>query len=213
MLCDKCDELLRRWRVARDDPRPLCRLCGARWVPPEGVDASVTDCKQCRSVPPKPRPAIAQPGNDTPYPLADVLTRLADAADHLLKAHDCDAHGYEGVGYARDAARRMAKEIQDAIDAPPKPRPSFDVLRVIYNTAFDAACDVKRTDNDEAPHLAALRAVIAALDGTEPVGVALPDNETLGRIIETAYEAVDADVSVNYYDEIGAILRERLMKP
>lgn len=44
---------------------------------------------------------------DTPYPLREVLEQLADAADHLLGTHSCDAHGYEGVGLARDAARRM----------------------------------------------------------------------------------------------------------
>jgi len=44
---------------------------------------------------------------DTPYPLREVLAQLADAAEHLLNAHSCDAHGYEGVALARDAARKM----------------------------------------------------------------------------------------------------------
>ncbi len=47
-------------------------------------------------------------GVGTAWPAGDVLTRLADAADHLLGSHSCDAHGYEGVTYARDAARRIA---------------------------------------------------------------------------------------------------------
>jgi hypothetical protein len=44
-------------------------------------------------------------GYGTPWPLHEVLTKLADAADHLLLGHDCDRHGWELVGSARDAAR------------------------------------------------------------------------------------------------------------
>jgi hypothetical protein len=44
---------------------------------------------------------------DTAYPVREVLEQLADAADHLLGTHSCDAHGYEGVGLARDSARRI----------------------------------------------------------------------------------------------------------
>jgi hypothetical protein len=39
------------------------------------------------------------------FPVADVLRILADAADHLLKDHDCDTDGWELIGSARDAAR------------------------------------------------------------------------------------------------------------
>jgi hypothetical protein len=38
-----------------------------------------------------------------------VLERLADAADHLRGAHNCDAHGHEGVLYAAQAAREHVK--------------------------------------------------------------------------------------------------------
>lgn len=50
-------------------------------------------------------------GADTSWPLADVLTRLADAADHLLRDHDCDRQGWEGVTVARDKAREYAKAL------------------------------------------------------------------------------------------------------
>ncbi len=50
-------------------------------------------------------------GFDTSYPVHEVLRLLADAADHLLKAHDCDAHGWEVVGGARDAAREILKRL------------------------------------------------------------------------------------------------------
>jgi hypothetical protein len=48
---------------------------------------------------------------DTPWPLKDILSRLADGADHLLAVHCCDhccdPHGYEDLMAARDAARRL----------------------------------------------------------------------------------------------------------
>jgi len=50
-------------------------------------------------------------GNDTSWPLRDVLRRLADGADHLLKDHSCDAHGYEELGSARDAARSILESL------------------------------------------------------------------------------------------------------
>lgn len=46
-----------------------------------------------------------------PWPTKDVLARLADAADHLLRDHGCDQHGYEGINAARDAARAIAARI------------------------------------------------------------------------------------------------------
>lgn len=48
-----------------------------------------------------------------PWPIVSILRRLADAADHFLQVHDCDHHGWEGVGIARDEARKRA----DALDA------------------------------------------------------------------------------------------------
>jgi hypothetical protein len=48
---------------------------------------------------------------DTAWPLRDVLARLADAADHLLNDHDCDTHGHEEIGIARDVARSIVARI------------------------------------------------------------------------------------------------------
>lgn len=45
-------------------------------------------------------------GKDTAWPLSMIVWRLANAVDHLLHDHDCDAHGHEGVLYALQAARR-----------------------------------------------------------------------------------------------------------
>lgn len=48
----------------------------------------------------------------TPYPLLDVLIRLADAADHLHDHHNCDADGWET---ARDAAASARKIVANLI--------------------------------------------------------------------------------------------------
>jgi hypothetical protein len=49
---------------------------------------------------------------DQPYPVTSVLTKLADAADHLLNDHSCDSHGYELVGSARDHAREIVAALE-----------------------------------------------------------------------------------------------------
>jgi hypothetical protein len=46
-------------------------------------------------------------GLDTPYPLAEVLEQLTDAAEHLLGHHSCDTHGHEGIRDAMLSARRI----------------------------------------------------------------------------------------------------------
>lgn len=45
-----------------------------------------------------------------PWPIPDILNRLAGAAEHLLSVHSCDAHGYEGVDAAIKAARALSDE-------------------------------------------------------------------------------------------------------
>lgn len=42
----------------------------------------------------------------TAWPIPMVVWRMANAVDHLLHDHACDAHGWEGVTYALDAARK-----------------------------------------------------------------------------------------------------------
>jgi len=44
---------------------------------------------------------------DAPYAVHDVLTRLADAAEHLHRDHDCDADGWEMTEAAAASARRI----------------------------------------------------------------------------------------------------------
>ena len=44
---------------------------------------------------------------DAPYAVHDVLTRLADAADHLHHDHNCDADGWEMTRAAAASARRI----------------------------------------------------------------------------------------------------------
>jgi len=42
---------------------------------------------------------------DQPWSVPSIVKRLCDAAEHLLRVHDCDAHGHEGVKAALDAGR------------------------------------------------------------------------------------------------------------
>jgi hypothetical protein len=47
-------------------------------------------------------------GSDSPWPVREVLGVLADAANHLLREHDCDCLGWETI----EAARQAAVELQ-----------------------------------------------------------------------------------------------------
>lgn len=51
-------------------------------------------------------------GNGQPWPLVDVIRRLGDAAEHLLQDHACDAHGYEELRPAIEAARQYEKALR-----------------------------------------------------------------------------------------------------
>ncbi len=78
-----------------------------------------------------------------PWSVPDTLAKLADAADHLLKDHDCDAHGYEGVAAARDAARRMAARLatpagRGDVDTKPTPEIGTRPLEAILLRVLDA---------------------------------------------------------------------------
>lgn len=68
---------------------------------------------------------------ETPWPLHSVLVKLADAADHLLGSHSCDAHGYEGVMQARDAAREIAADLA------PEPSPGSGEGERLHAFAWD----------------------------------------------------------------------------
>lgn len=43
------------------------------------------------------------------WPLRDVLTRLVEAAEHLLDVHNCDGHGHEGIRDAVNHGRKYLK--------------------------------------------------------------------------------------------------------
>lgn len=53
---------------------------------------------------------------DRPWPLHDVVRKLADMADHLMDVHGCDAHGYESVLAARDAARSWLVDFDECTE-------------------------------------------------------------------------------------------------
>ena len=52
---------------------------------------------------------------DGPFPIIPCLAILADAADHLLKDHNCDSHNYEQVGNVAIVARQRIGEIKQAL--------------------------------------------------------------------------------------------------
>lgn len=56
--------------------------------------------------------ALAALRLDQPWSLHAVLTRLCDAADHLLHHHGCDTHGHEGIALARDAGREILATLE-----------------------------------------------------------------------------------------------------
>jgi hypothetical protein len=51
-------------------------------------------------------------GHGQPWSVPATLRRLAEAAEHLLDAHGCDAHGYEEVSGSVQRARDYATDIE-----------------------------------------------------------------------------------------------------
>lgn len=99
--CPKCRELLPQTSEA---DKHVCRSSN------EQLEAAWSDF--CRDTPvalrgpweafkyawKTPRPAVETTENlgmDTSWPLSDVLAKLIEATDHLLKVHSCDTHGHE----------------------------------------------------------------------------------------------------------------------
>lgn len=53
-------------------------------------------------------------GSDRPWPLLDVLRRMASAVQHGLETHSCDHHGHEGDRNAMLSAIATADRIEAA---------------------------------------------------------------------------------------------------
>lgn len=49
-------------------------------------------------------------GEDSPWPLHEVLAVLVEATEHLLTAHECDTHGHERFVEACRVARQLLAE-------------------------------------------------------------------------------------------------------
>lgn len=62
-------------------------------------------------------------GFSTPWPLLDVLAKLADAADHLLDGHNCDAHGWEEAHAAASFARQHHAALSLLLSTPDAGKP------------------------------------------------------------------------------------------
>lgn len=48
---------------------------------------------------------------DSPWPTTDVLAKLVEAAEHLLRVHGCDAHGWEEVSTAAGLGRQRLQAL------------------------------------------------------------------------------------------------------
>lgn len=55
-------------------------------------------------------------GDETPWPVHELLTVLVEAAEHLLNDHSCDGHGHERV----IEACRHAKKLLAARESDPR---------------------------------------------------------------------------------------------
>ena len=49
----------------------------------------------------------------SPWPLRDVLAKLASATEHLLQDHACDVHGHEEMKRAADEARCTLQRLEE----------------------------------------------------------------------------------------------------
>jgi hypothetical protein len=56
-------------------------------------------------------------GQDTSWPILDVIEKLTAAVDHLLADHACDQHGYEVVQGARKAAGEWLEKLKKSKQA------------------------------------------------------------------------------------------------
>jgi hypothetical protein len=107
---------------------------------------------------------------DTPWPLRSIVERLADAADHLLSFHACDADCHEGMRYAELAAREW--------------------LTVLDRQAREAGARKEESvhDNSDAPKdvveaLKAAQAIpLVAPDASEPAGEVLTAKQVVERV-------------------------------
>lgn len=78
------------------------RGCYASWYQDELVKI-IREWEQSRQA------AVTPALPPDPWPLPDVLVKLADAAEILLKKHDYDGHNYEEIEQCVGRARFMAK--------------------------------------------------------------------------------------------------------
>ncbi len=115
---------------------------------PPGVDAPVEGCGPVSPItdrsevqtnhtdtPRGPVRTVDAADRSEPWPLRDVLTKLADAADILLRDHDYDGHGHEEIAVCRDRAREIAAQPDRSEPDPFRKKPGYDAIgyRIVEN--------------------------------------------------------------------------------
>lgn len=78
--------------------------------------------------------------NDRPWPIRDVIAKLANAAGHLLKDHSCDGHGYEEIDHARNAAMAFLQDEYDELERAAGAKGHCDVHNKVYRGAHCPEC-------------------------------------------------------------------------
>lgn len=96
-------ECAQRWGWTEAKFIRLARVCW-RWLATGKIEEPATDPVYERLH------AFLAP--DDPWPTVDVLRKLTDAGEHLLRDHDCDAHGYEEIANAVRVARQRLRALE-----------------------------------------------------------------------------------------------------
>ncbi len=97
------------------------------------------------------------------WPIREVLSRLADATEHLLDHHNCDCLGHEGKRYAARAARMHLRAIppNEAADDVPAPATTGPAAACPHCDE-DGLCSVCDEDTQDPGPLTPQRAAPAA---------------------------------------------------
>jgi hypothetical protein len=91
---------------------------------------------------------VAVLGQDRPWPLVDVIAKLADAADHLLRDHDCDHLYYEKVVAAREHVVAYLANMREAVNSIHEATLRHEALERTNETALELKKLIRQLESD-----------------------------------------------------------------